>query len=82
MKGHHSLEQKKVKPLPAHALQPGDPFLMETGYGNPRAYHSPRVFDACRSVSKPGKWEAAIEKHTRLKVDPHCYYDCPVNRSS
>lgn len=70
-----------VKRLPARALQHGDSVLMETDYGDPRAYHSRRVFDACRSVSKPDKWEVAIEKHTRVKVDPDCYYNCPVNRN-
>lgn len=66
-----------VKRLPAHELQPGDSVLVETNYGDPRAYHARRVFDACRSVSRPGQWEVAIEKHTRVKVDRDRYYNCP-----
>lgn len=66
-----------VKRLPAHTLQRGDSVLVETDDGHQRAYHSRSVFDACRSVSKPGQWELAIENVGRRKVDPDRYYNCP-----
>jgi hypothetical protein len=65
-----------VRRLPARALQRSNCVLVETDYGNPRAYHSRQVLAACRSLSKPGKWEVAVEKHTREKVDPDRYYNC------
>lgn len=65
-----------VQRLPARELQRGNFVLVETDNGDPRAYRSRKVMDVCPSVSKPGKWEVAVEKDTRVKVEPDCYYNC------
>lgn len=65
-----------VRRIPARELQRGNFVLVETDNGDARAYHSRKVMDACSSLSKPGKWEVAVEKHTRVKVDPDRYYNC------
>lgn len=65
-----------VQRLPAKALQRGNYVLVETDYGNPRAYRALKVLDASRSPSRPNKWEVAIAEQPREKVDPDRYYNC------